>query len=65
LAALTLGGIVVFYQSGSFKNEVVAKLSQQGAAPAGGTPEEFDAFVASEIKRWTAAARANKITLPQ
>jgi hypothetical protein len=32
-------------------------------ARVGGTPEEFGAFVAGEIKRWSAVARANQITL--
>jgi tripartite-type tricarboxylate transporter receptor subunit TctC len=45
--------------------DIAAKLTQQGIAPAGGTPEEFGALIASEIRRWTAVARANNITLPQ
>ncbi len=45
--------------------DIAARLDQQGISPAGGTPEEFSALVASEIRRWTVVARANKITLPQ
>ena len=37
----------------------------QGIAAVGGTPEEFGAYVSSEIKRWTTVARANKIMLEQ
>jgi tripartite-type tricarboxylate transporter receptor subunit TctC len=43
--------------------EIAGKLDQQGITPVGGTPEEFGAFVAGEIRRWTSVARANKITL--
>jgi tripartite-type tricarboxylate transporter receptor subunit TctC len=43
--------------------DIAAKLDQQGITPVGGTPEEFGALVTSEIRRWTAVARANKITM--
>jgi tripartite-type tricarboxylate transporter receptor subunit TctC len=41
--------------------DMAAKLDAQGVTPAGGTPEQFGVFIASEIRRWTEAARANKI----
>ena len=45
--------------------DIASKLDLQGIAPIGGTPEEFGAYVSSEIRRWTAVARANKIMLEQ
>jgi len=45
--------------------DIAAKLEQQDFVIAGGTPEEFASFIAGEIKRWTAIARANKISLQQ
>ncbi len=42
--------------------EVVARLDQQGFVPGSGSPEALGALVSAEIKRWTAVARANKIT---
>lgn len=45
--------------------DIAAKLDQQGFTLAGGTPEEFGAFISGEIRRWTAVARENKITLEQ
>jgi tripartite-type tricarboxylate transporter receptor subunit TctC len=41
--------------------EVIAKLAQQGMAPAGGTPDEFDRLIAAEVKQWTEVARAADI----
>src|SRR5436190_1933545 len=41
--------------------EMVAKLAALGVAPAGGTPEEFQKLIASEIRNWTAVARAATI----
>ncbi len=32
--------------------DVVERLSSQGAEPAGGTPEQFGAFIRSEIDKW-------------
>lgn len=43
--------------------DIAPKLEQQGFTLIGGTPEEFGALIASEIRRWTAVARANKISL--
>jgi tripartite-type tricarboxylate transporter receptor subunit TctC len=40
-----------------------AKLDQQGILLAGGPPEELGALISTEIKRWTAVARANKIAV--
>jgi tripartite-type tricarboxylate transporter receptor subunit TctC len=34
-----------------------AKLAQQGSEPVGSTPEEFRAFVASEIPKWAELVR--------
>lgn len=45
--------------------DIRAKLTQQGIAPVGGTPEEFGAYISTEIKRWTAVARANDIKMEQ
>ena len=45
--------------------DIRAKLTQQGIAPVGGTPEEFGAYISAEIKRWTAVARANDIKMEQ
>ncbi|HWP27500.1 MAG TPA: tripartite tricarboxylate transporter substrate binding protein [Xanthobacteraceae bacterium] len=43
--------------------EIKAKLDQQGIVAGGGTSEEFAALISAEIKRWTAVARANNISL--
>src|SRR5712675_147598 len=37
--------------------DVIAKLAAQGAVPAGGTPGEFQAVIANEIRNWTEIAR--------
>src|SRR5262249_59798348 len=39
-------------------SDVQAQFGQQGAEPAGGSPEEFRAFAESEVKRWTKVIRA-------
>jgi tripartite-type tricarboxylate transporter receptor subunit TctC len=41
--------------------DVIAKLAAQGAAPAGGTPSEFQAVIATEIRNWTDIARSANI----
>jgi tripartite-type tricarboxylate transporter receptor subunit TctC len=38
--------------------DVAAKLSSQGAEPAPGTPEEFTAFIRSEIEKWAKVVKA-------
>ena len=38
--------------------DVAEKLSSQGAEPAPGTPEEFTAFIRSEIDKWARVVRA-------
>ena len=38
--------------------EVASKLSSQGAEPAPGTPEEFTAFIRSEIDKWAKVVKA-------
>jgi tripartite-type tricarboxylate transporter receptor subunit TctC len=38
--------------------EVLEKLAPQGAILAGGTPEEFAAYMASEIRKWTQVVKA-------
>jgi len=43
--------------------DIKAKLDQQGLILAGGPPEELQALISSEIKRWTGVARANKISV--
>ena len=45
--------------------DIASKLDAQGIIPAGGPPEALGGLVASEIKRWTAVARENKISLEQ
>jgi tripartite-type tricarboxylate transporter receptor subunit TctC len=42
--------------------EMLARLKQEGVTPAGGTPEQFGAFIASELKRWREAAQIANIT---
>jgi tripartite-type tricarboxylate transporter receptor subunit TctC len=41
--------------------EVVRALSGQGAEPVGNTPEEFSAFVKSEIEKWANLVRVAKM----
>jgi tripartite-type tricarboxylate transporter receptor subunit TctC len=41
--------------------DLIAKLAAQGLAPAGGTPDEFAALIASEIRNWSAVAREANI----
>ena len=41
--------------------DVIAKLAAQGAVPAGGTPAEFQAVIAKEIRNWTEIARSASI----
>jgi tripartite-type tricarboxylate transporter receptor subunit TctC len=38
-------------------DDMRAKLAQQGSEPVGSTPEEFRAFVASEIPKWAELVR--------
>ena len=42
--------------------DVGESLKQQGAEPAGNTPEEFAAFVKSEIAKWAKVVKASGIT---
>jgi tripartite-type tricarboxylate transporter receptor subunit TctC len=42
--------------------DVQAKLSTAGIETAGGTPQEFEAFIQSEMKKWADVAQAAKIT---
>ena len=42
-------------------SDVRAQFAEQGAEPAGGTAEQFGAFLASEVKRWTQVIRAAHI----
>jgi len=41
--------------------DLIARFAQQGIAPAGGTPEEFQRTIATDIKNWTETARAANI----
>jgi len=41
--------------------DVVRTLSSQGAEPVGSTPEEFGAFVRSEIEKWANVVKAAKM----
>jgi tripartite-type tricarboxylate transporter receptor subunit TctC len=40
---------------------LIARFAQQGIAPAGGTAEEFQRVIASDIRTWTETARAADI----
>ncbi len=39
--------------------ELSEKLAAQGAEPAGGTPEEFAAYLRAEAERWAPVVRAS------
>ena len=41
--------------------DVIAKLAAQGISPGGGSAEEFQALISTEIRRWTETARAANI----
>jgi tripartite-type tricarboxylate transporter receptor subunit TctC len=42
-------------------SDLIAKLAAQGMSPAGGTPEDFQKVIATEIRNWTEIARAANI----
>jgi len=41
--------------------KTVAALMAAGAEPAPGTPEEFKAFLANELKKWSATIKSANI----
>ncbi len=41
--------------------DLIAKFAQQGIAPAGGTPAEFQRTIATDLRNWTETARAANI----
>jgi tripartite-type tricarboxylate transporter receptor subunit TctC len=41
--------------------DLIAKLAAQGISPAGGTPDDFQKVISSEIRQWTEVARAGNI----
>lgn len=41
--------------------DVIAKLGELGLQPVGNTPEQFDAYIKSEIERWTAVVKKANI----
>jgi tripartite-type tricarboxylate transporter receptor subunit TctC len=41
--------------------DLIAKFAQQGIAPAGGTPADFQRTIAADLKNWTEIARAANI----
>jgi tripartite-type tricarboxylate transporter receptor subunit TctC len=43
--------------------EVAKRLEEYGIEVVGSSPEEFGAFIAAEIERWTRVARAAKVKL--
>jgi tripartite-type tricarboxylate transporter receptor subunit TctC len=45
--------------------QMIARFREQGITPAGGTPEQFGAYVASELRRWREAAAVAKIDVGQ
>jgi tripartite-type tricarboxylate transporter receptor subunit TctC len=46
------------------KPATLDKLKAVGAVPTGGTPQQFQDFVARDVARWTTIIRAAKIELP-
>jgi tripartite-type tricarboxylate transporter receptor subunit TctC len=42
-------------------SDVVRTLSSQGAEPVGNTPDEFAAFVKSEIEKWAKVVKLTKM----
>jgi tripartite-type tricarboxylate transporter receptor subunit TctC len=44
---------------------MIERFREQAITPAGGTPEQFGTYVASEIRRWREAAQTAKIDLAQ
>src|SRR6201987_2176030 len=42
--------------------DLIAKFAQQGLAPAGGTPADFQRTIATDLKNWTETAHAAHIT---
>lgn len=47
------------------KPATLDKLKAVGAVPTGGTPQQFQDFVARDVARWTTIIRAAKIELPK
>lgn len=45
--------------------QIVAKFEEQAMTPAGGTPEEFGAFIHTEILRWKEAAKIADVKMEQ
>lgn len=43
--------------------DILKRLEELGIAPAGNSPEEFEAFIKSEIARWTRVAKAANIKM--
>ena len=43
--------------------DIVEKLNGLGAEIVGSTPQQFDAYVKSEITKWGKVARDNQVTL--
>ncbi|MEF7616449.1 tripartite tricarboxylate transporter substrate binding protein [Aquincola sp. MAHUQ-54] len=43
-------------------DDVKARLEQMGTVPVGGTPEQFEAFIASETAKWGKVIRDAKVT---
>jgi tripartite-type tricarboxylate transporter receptor subunit TctC len=41
--------------------DLIAKLAAQGISPAGGTPEDFQKVISSEIRQWSEVARAANV----
>ena len=41
--------------------ELIARFAQQGIAPAGGSPADFQRTIATDLKNWTETARAANI----
>jgi tripartite-type tricarboxylate transporter receptor subunit TctC len=42
--------------------DVAEKLLQQGLEPVGSTPEQYDAFIRSEIAKWQPVVKASGAT---
>ena len=54
----------VTYRPSLRDRDVIAKLAEQGIDAAGGSPEDFQKIISTEIRNWTEVARAANIKEP-
>lgn len=62
--AATVARLNAAIQASLQKPATLDKLKAVGAVPTGGTPQQFQDFVARDVARWTTIIRAAKIELP-